>query len=157
MLLYWIIIGVLVVGSLILQSAGAVRFDTTLHWTAWVVVAIALLVGGFMAFDGARALVTGDYISPESGRYAGTLGPWSGIVEAVGVDPRSSLMKSVFLLYGVLYLGATAAWVFGASRAWLAVVLMAALGLWYVPFGTLLNAVAIVLLLLPPLRSAAGG
>lgn len=51
-------------------------------------------------------------------------------------------------------MGAAAAWVLGASRAWLAVLLMAVLGLWYVPFGTLLNAIAIVLLVLPPLRSA---
>lgn len=154
MLLYWIIVGALIVTSLVLHLAGAVRFDSTLHWTAWLVVGLVLLVGGFMAFDGGRALLTGDYITPQRGRFAGRLGPWSGIVEAVGVDPRSSVMKSTFLLYGLLYVGAAAAWVLGASRAWLAVLLMAVLGLWYVPFGTLLNAIAIVLLVLPPLRSA---
>ena len=156
MLPYWIMVGALVVGSAILHVAGAVRFDTSLHRTAWVVVALVLLVGGFMAFDGGRALLTGDYVTPKSGRFAGMLGPWSGIVEAVGLDPRSALMKFVFLVYGVVYVGVTAAWVLGASRAWRAVVILAVLGLWYVPFGTLLNAAAIVLLLLPSLRSGTG-
>jgi hypothetical protein len=45
-----------------------------------------------------------------------------------------------------------AAFVLKASWAWPAMLAMAALGLWYLPFGTLINLAVIVLLLLPPLR-----
>ena len=149
---YWVIAGALLLVSAVLHVSGVVRFDTTKHWTAWVVVGLVLLNGGWMAFDGGRALIVGDYVTPKTGLLAGTLGPWSEIVEAAGIDPRSGLMKSAFLVYGLAYLVATAALVLGASAAWWSVLVLAVLGLWYIPFGTLINIIVIILLLLPPLR-----
>ena len=126
-----------------------------MHWSGWVVVALAVLVGGWMAFDGGRALVVGDYVTPKSGQFAGQLGPWRHAVSAVGIEPRSTAMKSVFLIYGLAWLFAILAFVLRLPAAW-TVMLIAAIGsLWYLPFGTLLGLVQIVLLLLPPLRSAA--
>ena len=151
---YWVIAGALLLVSAVLHVSGVVRFDTTKHWTAWVVVGLVLLSGGWMAFDGGRALIVGDYVTPKTGLLAGTLGPWSKIVEAAGIDPRSALMKSAFLVYGLAYLVATAALVLGASAAWWSVLVLAVLGLWYIPFGTLINIIVIILLLLPPLRSS---
>lgn len=151
---YWVIAGALLLVSAVLHVSGVVRFDTTKHWTAWVVVGLVLLNGGWMAFDGGRALIVGDYVTPKTGLLAGTLGPWSEIVEAAGIDPRSGLMKSAFLVYGLAYLVATAALVLGASAAWWSVLVLAVLGLWYIPFGTLINIIVIILLLLPPLRSS---
>ena len=133
---YWIITFALVIVSVLLHVLGVVRFDTTLHWTAWVVVALVLLNGGWMAFDGERALIVGDYVTPRTGRLAGTLGPWSKVVAAAGIGPRSTLMKSVFLFYGLTYLVLSAALVLGASLAWWGVLVLAVLGLWYIPFGT---------------------
>ena len=149
---YWVIAGALLLVSAVLHVSGVVRFDTTKHWTAWVVVGLVLLNGGWMAFDGGTALIVGDYVTPKTGLLAGTLGPWSEIVEAAGIDPRSGLMKSAFLVYGLAYLVATAALVVGASAAWWSVLVLAVLGLWYIPFGTLINIIVIILLLLPPLR-----
>jgi hypothetical protein len=40
-----------------------------------VIAALALVEAGYMATDGIRALVVGDYITPRSGRFAGQLGP----------------------------------------------------------------------------------
>lgn len=151
---YWVIAGALLLVSAVLHVSGVVRFDTTKHWTAWVVVGLVLLNGGWMAFDGGRALIVGDYVTPKTGLLAGTLGPWSEIVEAAGIDPRSGLMKSAFLVYGLAYLVATAALVLGAAGAWWSVLVLAVLGLWYIPFGTLINIIVIILLLLPPLRSS---
>ena len=73
---------------------------------------------------------------------------------AVGIPPRSTLMKCVFVAYGLAYLGVTGAMVLGASQAWWGILFMAVLGLWYVPFGTLINIVVIVLLSLPSLRAS---
>jgi hypothetical protein len=123
-----------------------------MHWSAWIIVALVVINAGWKAFDGGRALVVGDYVTPKTGKYAGQLGPWAKVVKVVGIEPRSTLMKSIFLIYGLAYLLVMAAFVLKASWAWPAMLAMAALGLWYLPFGTLINLAVIVLLLLPPLR-----
>ncbi len=153
---YWILTATLVIISALLHGAGIIKFDISLHWTAWIVVGLVLLSGGWMAFDGGRALIVGDYVTPRTGALAGALGPWSSLVELVGIDARSTLMKSLFVVYGVAYLAATAALVLGVFRAWWAVMVLAVLGLWYIPFGALINMIVIVLLILRPLRSLAG-
>lgn len=125
-----------------------------MHWLGWVVVALALIEGGWLAFDGGRALVMGDYVTPKSGPYAGQLGPWAKVVSAVGIEPRSTLMKSTHLVLGLTWLGIMAGFVLRLSWAWLGMVLCAVLGLWYLPFGTLLSVIQVVLLFLPAVRGA---
>jgi len=118
----------------------------------WVVVALALIVAGWFAFDGSRALVKGDYVTPKSGQYAGQLGPWSRVVAAVGIEPRSTLMKLIFVAYGLGWLGVIGAFAMGREWAWTAMLIAAVGSLWYLPFGTLLGLVQIALLLLPRVR-----
>ena len=86
-----------------------------MNWVPWVVGLLVLNVGGFMAFDGTKALITGEYVTPKSGAHAGQLGPWSGVVRAAGIEPRSTLMKWIFILYGVAYLAVLGAWLMGAA------------------------------------------
>ena len=119
----------------------------------WVVVALLVIVGGYMVFDGVRALTVGDYLTPSSGEYAGQLGPWSGLVEALGIAPRSTAMKGTFVVLGALHLlAAVLLAVSGSAVAgWLAVV-AALSGLWYLPFGTAADGLAIVLLTATSLR-----
>jgi len=123
-----------------------------MHWLRWVVVVLALVEGGWLAFDGGRALVVGDYVTPRSGRHAGQLGPWSGVVRAVGIEPRSTLMKAIHLVLGLVWLAVIACFAMGQGWAWSGMLVCAVLGLWYLPFGTLLSLVQIVLLLTPALR-----
>jgi hypothetical protein len=66
-------------------------------------------------------------------------------------------MKTLLLVYGLAFVGLAGVFVLGVSKAWLALLLVAALGLWYVPFGTVINAIVITLLLLPPLRAVSSG
>jgi hypothetical protein len=119
---------------------------------AWVVVVLGLLQGGWLIFDGSRALIVGDYVTPTSGPYAGQLGPWATLVEAAGIEPRSTLMKSVHVGLGVLWIVATVCFVFRMPWAWSGMLACAALSLWYLPFGTLFSVIQIVLLLLPAVR-----
>jgi hypothetical protein len=123
-----------------------------MHWLRWIVLALALLEGGWLAFDGGRALVVGDYVTPRSGKYAGQLGPWSKLVSAAGLEPRSTLVKSIHLVLGLGWVAASVCFALETAGSWWGMLVCAVLGLWYLPFGTLLSLVQIVLLLLPAVR-----
>lgn len=113
---------------------------------------MALFEGGWLAFDGSRALLVGDYITPHSGRFAGQLGPWSKLVSAVGIEPRSTLMKSIHAVIGAAWLVMIIAFILGAGWAWWGMLGCAIAALWYAPVGTVLSVVQIILLLWPSLR-----
>lgn len=113
-------------------------------------------MAGFMALDGSRALLTGEYFTPRSGQYAGQLGPWSKVVSAVGIEPRSTLMKAIFALHGFVWLLVTGVFALGRSWAWWGMLIAAIGSLWFLPFGTLLGGIQIVLLLSPRGRELAG-
>ncbi len=127
------------------------------RWSAWALLGLVAVNAGWMAFDGARALVVGDYVTPTTGRFAGQLGPWSRVVEAAGLEPRSTFVKSIFLGYGLAYLAAAIAVAASIRWGWHAAVVLAVLGLWYLPFGTAINAVVLVLLFRPELRARSKG
>ena len=112
----------------------------------WLIAVVAFTVAGWMAFDGTRSLLVGDYVTPSSGPYAGQLGLWSKVVEAAGIDPRSTLMKSIFSFYGAAWLLIIGA--FTARRSWARKAMMAAAAgsLWYLPFGTLAGVLQLILL-----------
>ena len=112
---------------------------------------MAVLLGGWLAFDGARAFISGDYVTPASGEYAGQLGPWSRLVKAVGLEPRSPVVKGTHIVLGLMWLAAAAC--FAARFPWARWVLTgcAVASLWYLPFGALIAIIELALLfLLPP-------
>ena len=125
-----------------------------MHPLGWVVLLLAFVEGGWLAFDGSRALIVGDYITPNSGTFAGQLGPWAGLVSAVGIEPRSTLMMAIHVVIGGTWLVAMVAFVLRYESAWWGMLGCAIAGLWYLPFGTLLSTVQIVMLVLRPLRKA---
>ncbi|MEZ4654716.1 MAG: hypothetical protein R3E12_14320 [Candidatus Eisenbacteria bacterium] len=122
-------------------------------WLEWIVFALAVVVAGWLAFDGAHAFATGDYVTPKAGTHAGQLGPWSKVVGAIGIEPRSTLMKSVHLGLGLVWLGISLCFALGLPWARTAMLACAVAGLWYLPFGTLFGIVQIVLLGLVLFRS----
>lgn len=106
-----------------------------------VIVGLAVAEAGWMAFDGLRALVVGDYVAP-----GGRLGPWTKPVEALGIDPRSTGMKASFALYGLAWLALCAAFALGIPGTRAAMFVAAAGALWYLPVGTALSAIQMALL-----------
>ena len=112
-----------------------------------LLVLLVLSVAGWMIFDGTHALVTGDYVTPKSGEYAGKLGPWAALLETAGVDPRSTPVKVGFIAYGLVYLAFLIAFLMRRGRAWHGLVVCASIGLLYLVAGTVLNALVLVLLL----------
>ena len=123
-----------------------------MHGLAWIVVVLAFVEGGWLAFDGGHALVTGEYVTPKSGQYAGQLGPWSKLVSAVGIEPRSTLMKLIHVTLGFTWVMMIVFFIWGSPWAWWGMIFCAGAALWYLPFGTLLSLIQIALLLLPAIR-----
>ncbi|MEX2187100.1 MAG: hypothetical protein WD875_09915 [Pirellulales bacterium] len=99
-----------------------------------------------------RALIVGEYVTPQSGPHAGQLGPWSRVVDAVGITPRSTLMKSLLAGYGFAAIVAAVAFALSPIHSRPVAIAVAILGLWYLPIGTIANGVVLLLLLLPSLR-----
>jgi hypothetical protein len=125
------------------------------HGLGWLVVLLAIQEAGWLAFDGTRALLVGDYVTPSSGPHAGQLGPWSKLVAGVGLEPRSTLVKSLHVLLGAGWLAMAVCFALRLPWAWWGMLGCAVATLWYLPFGTLLSLLQIVLLLLPRVRAVA--
>lgn len=113
----------------------------------WAVIVLAALDAGYMAFDGGLALTTGDYLTPSSGEYAGQLGPWTHLSMAFGIEPRSTLMKSIFLGYGLAWLAIIALFAAGARRGSTAMLAAAAGSTWNLFVGTAFGLLLVALLL----------
>ena len=117
-------------------------------WKDWVIVILVAFTAGWMLFDGSRALIVGDYITPKTGEYAGQLGPWSNLVKTIGIEPRSTLMKLIFVGYGLSALIIVVCFLLGLTWARLALIIVCILGLWFLPIGTITNLIALILLLI---------
>jgi hypothetical protein len=118
----------------------------------WPVVVLAVAEAGWMVYDGTRALVVGDYVTPTSGAYAGRLGPWADLVAAIGIDPQGPFTKIAFVAYGVVWLGAVVAFIRRCRLAWIAMMIAAICSLWYLVIGTATSLVVIALLMVPAVR-----
>ena len=120
----------------------------TANWTTWLSVLLIASTAGWMLFDGSRALILGDYVTPQTGEYAGQLGPWANLVHVIGIDPRSVWMKLIFITQGLATLVVVVSYILNKPWARTALLIAMLLGLWYLPFGTLINLLALILLLL---------
>lgn len=114
----------------------------------WIVIILATLNFGYMTYDGSRAMIVGDYLRPQTGEYAGQLGPWVNVVQAIGIQPESDLMKYIFLLWGTLGLIVTVSYAMKVTQAGKALLLLNVLSLWYLFAGTISSILQIILLLL---------
>jgi hypothetical protein len=112
----------------------------------WVLVAAALIQGGWFVFDGTRAFVLGDYVTARTGSRAGQLGPWSRLIARVGLDPRSNFVKGVHVFLGMAWLaGLILLLLRPESGRWM-LLCCAIASLWYLPMGTVLSGITIAVL-----------
>lgn len=124
-----------------------------MHKLQWIVLTLSLIQGGWLTFDGGRALIVGDYLTPSSGPGAGELGPWSRIISALGLDPRSPLVKGLHLVLGIAWIIALVLFAVRPAIGWYAVFICSVATLWYLPIGTVLSIVISALLWTPAIRS----
>jgi hypothetical protein len=114
----------------------------------WLIVLIALMNSGYMLYDGTRAVITGDYIRPKTGEYAGQLGPWNVLAGKIGIDPMSILMKSIFIFFGITGLLITVCFAMGLSWSWKALFIFNICSSWNLFFGTASSVLQIILLVI---------
>jgi hypothetical protein len=112
----------------------------------WLIIIMSAANTGYMLFDGTRAFVKGDYVRPAEGKYAGQLGPWTNLVEKVGIDPMSSFMKSIFIFFGLVGLFITVCFAINISWSWKALIIYNICSSWYLFFGTASSGAQILLL-----------
>lgn len=118
-----------------------------MHWSKWIILAIALFQGCWFVFDGSRALISGDYTTPKTGSHAGQLGPWSKLVSSIGLDPRGTLMKCVHVAVGFGWLIALSLLLMQKPASHIALIACSVGSLWYLPLGTILSLAELGLLL----------
>jgi hypothetical protein len=123
-----------------------------MNWRGWLVILMMGANALWMTVDAGQALVNENYITPTSGAYAGQLGPWADLLGNAGIDVNSISTKTVFMIYGTVTIYCLLSFHLRRKWAWWGLVVMAVLGLWYVPFGTVLNGLSLILLLRLPLR-----
>ena len=75
------------------------------------------------------------------------------MLSAVGVDPRSSLVKALHVALGAALVVSSIALSLRTVRSWWASLAASVLVLWYVPFGTVAGLANCILLLLPGVRN----
>lgn len=112
----------------------------------WIIILLAVINFGYMTYDGAQAMSSGDYIRPQTGEYAGQLGPWAKLATAVGIDPESNTMKTIFVVWGIAGLIITAGFATNKSWGWKGLLVFNILSLWYLVMGTVSSAIQLVLL-----------
>jgi hypothetical protein len=104
----------------------------------YVVIVLSSIQGLWMLIDGVFVLVNGRYIGPEKP------GPWASVVGATGVDVFK--LGPIFVLYGVAWLIFVAALLMDATWARTLGIVLSILTLWYLPFGTVISVIVLLVL-----------
>ncbi len=99
---------------------------------------IALLNGLWMLADGIHVMLKGKYMGPPQP------GPWRKVFEFADIDPLS--LGPLFIVFGVAWLVSIIILHSSFAGATHLAMAIAVASLWYLPVGTLLSVVFIVLL-----------
>lgn len=104
-----------------------------------VLIISALANGGYMLLDGLYVMMKGKYIGPEKP------GPWSGLFELLHINVFQ--LGPLFIAYGIGWLVYLVSLLTAQSWSWTAGLVMGIATLWYLPFGTLLSIITLILLI----------
>jgi hypothetical protein len=104
-----------------------------------IVVILSFINGAFMLIDGIHVMLKGKYIGPAKP------GPWAGLFENFNVDVFK--LGPLFVLFGVLWLTLLIGIWTSQSWAFAFGVILSLLTLWYLPVGTAISLLVLLLLI----------
>ena len=127
------------------ETLRLIPMQNRIPFSVWLFTACSWLLGWWMAYDGLRQRLFGDYV-----RIDGRLGPWAALVSQLGVDPQS--LGFFFVMLGLTLVASSLGLLLG--RPWgLNVGLVAStVSLLYLGFGTPVAFIALISLVLAPTR-----
>lgn len=131
------------------SAPAAVRARSTVSrppLTVWLFMVCSWIIGWWMAFDGLHSRMFGDYV-----RINGQLGPWAGLVRAAGLDPNQ--LAFTFVAVGLGLIGASFGLYLRRPWGYAASLVLTAVCLLYLGFGTPVAVLCLVWLLLRPTRA----
>ncbi len=99
---------------------------------------IASINASYMLLDGIFVIINGKYIGPEKP------GPWSNIFEKFNINVFK--LGPIFIVFGILWFVFIYGLQTSQSWAYLFGLFLSIATLWYLPIGTLISVISIVLL-----------
>ncbi len=104
-----------------------------------ILTILTLLNGGFMLIDGIHVMLKGKYIGPE------LPGPWAKIFQVFHINVFK--LGPLFILFGCFWLLFLFAFWFNQQWAYMLGISISILTLWYIPVGSLVSVIVLLLLL----------
>jgi hypothetical protein len=100
---------------------------------------MAFILGGWMLYSGIRVYQKGKYPGPQ------IPGQWTYFFKYFGIKPLK--LGWLFILFGALWLILATAYFFHIPCVWNCAIIIASLSLWYVPIGTVISILSLLILL----------
>jgi hypothetical protein len=105
----------------------------------FIIIILGIITGGFMLIDGIHVLLKGKYIGPPEP------GPWASLFYKMKVDVFK--LGPLFIAYGLLWLVFVSGVWMQKGWAYPLGITTAILTLWYLPVGTLISVIVLIMLL----------
>jgi len=104
----------------------------------YLVIGLSLINGLWMLIDGVYVTVNGKYIGPEKP------GPWASVISLTGVDVFR--LGPLFIAFGLGWLVFVVGLLTDSGWARTLGIILSIATLWYLPFGTLISVVILIVL-----------
>jgi hypothetical protein len=104
-----------------------------------IVSILAFLNGAYMLLDGIFVIVKGKFIGPDKP------GPWANLFYKLNMDVFK--LGPLFIIFGLLWLAFLFGMLTNQTWAYLLGIIISALTLWYLPAGTIISILVIIILL----------
>ena len=104
-----------------------------------LIVVLGLINGGYMLLDGIFVMIKGKYIGPEKP------GPWANLFYKFNIDVFK--LGPLFIIFGIVWMAFLFGFLSNQSWAYMLGLVISVLTLWYLPVGTFLSIVVLILLL----------
>lgn len=104
-----------------------------------IILLLGFITGGYMLLDGIFVMLKGKYIGPAKP------GPWANLFYKLDIDVFK--LGPLFILFGIAWIVFLSGLLSHQSWAYLLGIIISIMTLWYLPIGTLLSVIVLVVLL----------